>query len=89
MSVQIPPDLKRLVSERAGYCCEYCLIHQDDTPQTHEIDHLVARKHGGPTVEQNLALACLRCNRSKGSDLTAIDTETQQVVALFNPRLDT
>lgn len=66
--------------------CEYCLLHQDDTPFTHPIDHIVAVKHGGKTVSENLALACIDCNRYKGSDLTAIDPETGTIVRLFDPR---
>lgn len=86
MPTTLSLDLRQLVLTRAAHCCEYCLVDQADTPDKLEIDHLIARKHGGQSVAENLALACLRCNRSKGSDLTAIDPETQQVVPLFNPR---
>ena len=87
MTSVLSVTLRRLVVKRAGDRCEFCLIHQDDVPQQHEIDHLVARKHGGQTVAENLALTCLPCNRYKGSDQTAIDPETQQLVPLFNPRV--
>ena len=87
MTTALPAALRRLVAKRARNCCEFCLIHQDDVPQQHEIDHLVARKHGGQTVAENLALTCLPCNRHKGSDQTAIDPETQTLVPLFNPRV--
>ncbi|MBL7064007.1 MAG: HNH endonuclease, partial [Anaerolineae bacterium] len=83
----IPAALRRFVTERAGGRCEYCLVHQDVSPFTHEVDHLVARKHGGPTVSENLALACLLCNRRKGSDLTSIDLVSGEIVTLFNPRV--
>ena len=84
--ITIPAALRRLVTERAGGRCEYCLIHQDDTPFTHHVDHLTPLKHGGQTIESNLGLACLECNRYKGSDLTAIDPADSAVVLLFNPR---
>ena len=87
MTTALPAALRRFVAKRARDCCEFCLIHQDDVPQQHEIDHLVARKHGGQTVAENLALTCLPCNRHKGSDQTAIDPETQTLVPLFNPRV--
>ncbi|MDE3091344.1 MAG: HNH endonuclease, partial [Chloroflexota bacterium] len=86
MPPNLPSSLRQWVIERAAGCCEYCLIHQDDVPQQHEIDHLIARKHGGQTVVENLVLACLPCNRYKGTDLTAIDPETLNVAPLFNPR---
>jgi len=83
----VPAPLRRLVHERAEERCEYCRIHQDIFPYTHEIDHLVARKHGGQTIAENLALACIDCNRNKGSDLTSIDPITQRIFPLFNPRV--
>ena len=89
MPVAISDELRQLVSERARQCCEYCQVHQDDVPESHELDHIIARKHAGLTVEANLALACLPCNRAKGTDLTAFDPVTGVVVSLFNPRLQT
>lgn len=82
----IPNALRRLVIERAHECCEYCLVHQDDRPESHQIDHLIALKHGGQTVNENLALACAICNHYKGSDLASIDPVERVIVALFNPR---
>jgi HNH endonuclease len=82
----IPAKLRRLVINRAGGQCEYCLIHQDDRPETHPIDHVIALKHGGRTVKENLALACVICNGNKGSDLATIDPLNGEIVPLFNPR---
>ncbi|MGE0128170.1 MAG: HNH endonuclease [Blastocatellales bacterium] len=78
--------MRRLVINRAGGLCEYCLIHQDDRPETHPIDHVIALKHGGRTEEKNLALACAICNNNKGSDLATIDPLSGEIVPLFNPR---
>ena len=61
----IPAETRRLVIGRAGRCCEYCLIHEDDTYFGCEVDHVVSEKHGGLTVAENLAYACLVCNRYK------------------------
>ena len=52
MVATLSAALRRLVVKRARNRCEFCLIHQDDVPQQHEIDHLVARKHGGQTVAE-------------------------------------
>ena len=84
----VSDTLRRLVRDRANRQCEYCLIHEEDTLLTHEIDHIVAQKHGGETTESNLCLACERCNRYKGSDLSSIDPESGGVITLYNPRLD-
>jgi hypothetical protein len=86
-SIYIPIALRRQVRQRAQERCEYCLLHQDDVPLSHHIDHILARKHGGHTVSSNLALACLECNRGKGSDLSAIDFATGAITLLFNPRV--
>jgi HNH endonuclease len=83
----IPARLRRLVIERARGCCEYCLLHQDDTDFAHHVDHLIALKHGGRTEEENLALACMECNLRKGPDLAAIDPVEGVMVELFNPRV--
>lgn len=84
--VYISKRLRRFIVERAGGRCEYCLLHQDDTPLTHHIDHIVAVKHGGVTEVNNLGLSCLECNLSKGSDLTTFDPLTGEIVRLFHPR---
>ena len=82
----IPAPLRRLVVERAQGCCEYCLLHQDDTDFAHHVDHVTALKHEGRTEEDNLALACMECNLRKGSDLAAIDPVEGVLAPLFNPR---
>jgi hypothetical protein len=56
--VHIPAELRLLVLERAQGSCEYCLVHQEDTPFSHQVDHLIRLKHGGQAVSVNLALAC-------------------------------
>lgn len=69
----ISSKLRQLIIERAQSKCEYCLIHQDFSIYSHEVDHIIAIKHGGQTVADNLALSCLACNRHKGSDFATID----------------
>jgi HNH endonuclease len=86
MSVYIAASVKKLVSQRANGACEYCLMHQDFSIYSHEIDHVVATKHGGQSTVDNLVIACLPCNRHKGSDLTSIDPITGVITTLFNPR---
>lgn len=82
----IPVALRRLVEERAKRLCEYCLLPADITFFPHEIDHVIAEKHGGETNADNLAFTCWRCNRHKGSDLGSFDPQTGAFSFLFNPR---
>ncbi|MCC3406795.1 MAG: HNH endonuclease [Microcoleus sp. PH2017_10_PVI_O_A] len=85
-STSISAELRRLVTQRASKCCEYCLIHQDVSIYSHEVDHIIALKHESQTRADNLDLSCLSCNRYKGSDLATIDPVNDEIVPLFNPR---
>jgi hypothetical protein len=89
MTGYISPSLRQLVTQRASRACEYCRIHQTFSIYSHEVDHARALKHGGQTTPENLVLACLPCNRYKGSDLTSIDPLTGEITPLFNPRTQT
>ena len=60
-STDIPVALRQLVYERANAQCEYCLIPESVVFAPHEIDHIIAEKHGGPTEANNLALSCMLC----------------------------
>jgi HNH endonuclease len=83
----VPAALRRLVRERASGACEYCLAPEAMALVSHEVDHVVAQKHGGATDADNLALSCTLCNKHKGSDLASIDPETGDLTPLFHPRL--
>lgn len=84
----ISTALRNLVYERADGRCEYCSISEAFSFAKHQIDHVIAEKHGRQTVEENLALSCAICNKYKGSDIASIDYETGAIVPLFNPRKD-
>jgi hypothetical protein len=77
-----------LVRERANDRCEYCLLPQKYCDLTHHIEHIVSKQHGGSDVDENLALACHRCNLRKGPNLTGIDPVSGELVRLFHPRHD-
>jgi len=78
--------LRRLVWQRADDRCEYCRLPQFALAVRFQIEHIVAKQHGGNDDAANLALACPYCNRYKGPNLSSIDPETKQLVPLFNPR---
>ena len=80
---------RKFVSERAGHRCEYCHLHRDDQAVVAlQVEHITARQHKGDDSLENLALACLRCNLHKGTNLSAIDPLTGELVRLFHPRQD-
>lgn len=76
----ISATLRRTVSDRAQNCCEYCLIPEMLALASHQVDHIIAEKHGGATTTENLALSCPLCNQAKGSDIASIDPDTGDTV---------
>ena len=83
---RIAAALRRAVHERARGCCEYCGLPDGMDLVSHEVDHIVAVKHGGQTDPVNLALACYLCNKHKGTDLASVDPESGQVALIYHPR---
>jgi len=88
VATEIPDRLRADVRLRARFRCEYCLIHEADAGFSHQVDHIISRKHGGATDASNLAYCCILCNRHKGSDVAKVDPRTGRPVRLFHPRLD-
>jgi hypothetical protein len=83
--LRIAAELRAEIVRRARLRCEYCLIHEEDAGFVHEVDHIIGRQHGGETVAENLAYACLVCNRFKGPNLSSVDS-SGTIIPLFHPR---
>ena len=83
----IPTRLRREVERRARGLCEYCRLQQSLCPEPFEMDHILPRAVDGPTILENLCLACPLCNSAKQSKLLATDPVSGRRVRLFNPRL--
>jgi hypothetical protein len=88
MTSYISSEFRRLVIERAAGRCEYCRIRESDTFYGCQIDHIIAVKHSGATIESNLVLTCAFCNRYKGTDIGSITKSTGEYVRFYNPRTD-
>ena len=80
--------LRQLVWSRAEGICEYCRMPQPYDRLPFQIDHIIARQHGGDDAAENLALSCLACNTHKGPNIAGVDPATGEIVRLFNPRRD-
>lgn len=81
------PELRQQVRERAGGRCEYCRLPDwIELAGPFHVEHIVARQHRGTDVLSNLAWACSRCNRHKGTNLSGVDPDSNEAVPLFNPR---
>lgn len=62
------PELKlsrRTIFARDEYTCQYC----GQTAKDLTIDHVIPKRHGGPTAWDNLVTACRRCNMKKSDKL--------------------
>ena len=82
----IPPGLRREVAGRANHRCEYCQSQEMITGGPMHVEHIIPEAAGGPTLLDNLALACARCNLHKGRRMRAWDPVSGRSVLLFNPR---
>lgn len=85
--MSINPEVKQAVRERASYLCEYCHSSERLSASRFTIDHITPRSLGGLDSLVNLALACRRCNERRYNFVASIDPKTQEMVPLFNPRL--
>jgi 5-methylcytosine-specific restriction endonuclease McrA len=76
----IDAALRRLVIGRSQGVCEYCRVPTalDESPAC--VDHIVARKHRGPSTADNLALACFHDNSHKGDNLAGLDPDSLMVL---------
>ncbi|OAI53019.1 hypothetical protein AYO47_05735 [Planctomyces sp. SCGC AG-212-M04] len=80
-------DVRNAVRNRAALRCEYCGLYEGESPLlSHQVEHIIPRKHGGTDDLENLALACIACNLFKGANLSGIDPDTRLVTPLFHPR---
>jgi hypothetical protein len=84
--VSISKRLRERIRRQADDRCGYCLSPQKLVLGQLEIEHLIPRALGGKDEEDNLWLACRMCNGYKGKQIKAIDPQTEQPAALFNPR---
>ena len=82
----IAKALRERVSTAARHRCGYCLTSEHIVGAPMEIDHIVPESLGGRTDEDNLWLACPRCNEHKADRVTALDPDSGLVVRLFDPR---
>ncbi len=83
----ISKQIRQRVAEIARYQGGYCQTQQDVIGQSLHIEHIIPIVKGGSSAEQNLWLACQMCNSYKGVQTQIIDPQTEQLVLLFNPRI--
>ena len=82
----ITAEQKRAILKRAEGRCEYCKCLRKYSPQPFVIEHIIALARGGNNDLSNLALACGGCNGHKYTKITALDSLTNVMASLYNPR---
>ena len=60
MTISIATRLR--IRQRANFLCEYCHSSEEASTALFTLDHLHPQSLGGADDEDNLALACHRCN---------------------------
>jgi len=83
--MSIPPTLRRLIAERDQNRCAYCLTTEENSGQRMHVDHIIPDVADGPTVAENLCLACFTCNSHKGEQQSGFDPLTGATVQFFHP----
>lgn len=76
------------VAQRANQRCEYCLAPEELSGKEFHVEHIVPLARSGADAFENLALACFRCNLSKGVAQSGQIDPGGEPVRLFNPRSD-
>ena len=73
---------------RARGLCEYCLLPDTLAAVPFQVDHILARHHGGSGADDNLAWSCYNCNSAKGPNLASLDPKAGRITPPFHPRND-
>lgn len=82
----IPQEVRAHVAEQAKHRCGYCHTQESVVGMPLEIEHIIPLAAGGSSEEDNLWLACPRCNLYKRDRTHAVDVETGELAPLFDPR---
>ena len=79
---------RQRIRQRANFLCEYCHSSEEASASNFTFDHLLPQSLGGIDSEENLALACHRCNGRRYNFMDGFDPKTKAITPLFNPRQD-
>jgi HNH endonuclease len=85
--VTISAQLRQQIITAADYRCEYCKSSARLTGTPLVMEHILPRSLGGTDEPKNLAASCYRCNEFKDAKTHVSDLDTNQLVELFNPRM--
>ena len=84
--MSIAQPVRQRVRQTAQNRCGYCLSQQQYVMGLLEIEHIIPQAKGGTDDEGNLWLACRLCNSYKATQTYVLDSVSDNLVPLFNPR---
>ena len=77
--------LRAFIRERAGRQCEYCHLREEDAGRlVFQIEHIIAKQHGGTEDPDGLCYSCAHCNWATGPNIAGLFAG--KLYPLFNPR---
>lgn len=74
-------ELRSYIMEKYNHTCQYCGGASGDS--RNEIEHITSKHNGGTNKEENLTVACHKCNSKKGN--LNLDQWLEQLKAKENP----
>ena len=80
-----PVAIRREIAQRSRGRCAYCQLQEKYSGHLLTLEHIIPEALGGPTVADNLCMACWSCNQAKGDRTTGVDSATGETVRLFHP----
>ncbi len=83
----ISDTIRERVKEASRNRCGYCQMSAEYVYSPMEIDHIIPKAMDVAGDEENLWLACPRCNNFESDQTYATDPITEKEIKLFNPRL--
>ena len=68
-------SIRKQIMQIKGNRCYYCGIQTNSRDPRHPtyatLEHIIPKAKGGMTIDDNLVIACLGCNRKKGNKTEA------------------
>ncbi len=86
MAERLSGKQRKVIAERASWCCEYCRSQAHFSPDPFSIEHIFPRSCGGTHELSNMAFSCQGCNNFKHTCIEAPDPLSGENVPLFHPR---
>lgn len=83
---QVSRKLRDQLASEAHHRCGYCLMLEVVSGIPLTVEHILPQAKGGSDDVENLWLSCRLCNEAKHIQTEFLDSQTGEMMPLFNPR---